>query len=203
MNMSITLLLVIATVAISLLAWNKEELSRKWIFNPYTIAKYNQYYRFISSGFIHANWMHLLFNVFMLYMFGEIIERLFIQLMGNFGKIVFVLFYISAIIISAISTFIKHKHNPGYNSLGASGGVSAILFSYIVFAPMQDLCLYGLLCLPGIFWGAAYLIYSYYMAQRSGDNINHDAHLFGALYGVIFTIIIYPSALSQIIDLIF
>ena len=201
--MSITLLLVIATVAISLIAWNKEELSRKWIFNPYTIAKYNQYYRFISSGFIHANWMHLLFNVFMLYMFGEIIEQLFIQLMGNFGKIVFILFYISAIIISAISTFIKHKHNPGYNSLGASGGVSAILFSYIVFAPMQDLCLYGLLCLPGIFWGGAYLIYSYYMAQRSGDNINHDAHLFGALYGVIFTILIYPNALSQIIDLIF
>jgi membrane associated rhomboid family serine protease len=203
MNISATLILVIATVAISLLAWNNTELSRKWIFNPYTIAKYNQYFRFISSGFIHANWMHLLFNVFMLYMFGEIVERLFMQLMGGSGQIIFILFYLSAVIVSAISTFLKHKHNPGYNSLGASGGVSAILFSYIVFAPMQDLCLYGLLCLPGIFWGAVYLIYSYYMARKPGDNINHDAHLFGALFGVIFTLIIYPQAITQLLELVF
>ena len=200
MGLSATIGLVILTVILSLIAWNNQALTNKWIFNPYTIAKYNQYFRFVSSGFIHANWVHLLFNVFMLYMFGEIVERYFEFLMGVSGKIIFVIFYISAIIVSSISTFIKHRHNPGYNSLGASGGVSAVLFSFIVFAPMQDLCLYGLLCLPGIFWGAVYLVYSYYMARRSGDNINHDAHLFGALYGVIFTIAIYPNALLRFFE---
>lgn len=203
MSTSITLILVIITVITSLLAWNNQQLSRRWIFNPYTIAKYNQYFRFITSGFIHANWVHLLFNVFMLYMFGEIIEQYFSYLLGASGKIIFVAFYISAIIISSITTFLKHKHNPGYNSLGASGGVSAILFSYIVFAPMQDLCLYGLLCLPGIFWGAVYLIYSYYMARRGGDNINHDAHFMGAAFGIVFTLLIYPQAILKFIHEVF
>ncbi|HMQ01130.1 MAG TPA: rhomboid family intramembrane serine protease, partial [Cyclobacteriaceae bacterium] len=197
---STTIVLVTVTIAASLLAWNNQDITRKWIFNPYSIHKYNQYFRFITSGFIHANWVHLLFNVFMLYMFGEIVERYFKFLLAEAASIVFVIFYLSAIVISSLSTYLKHRHNPGYNSLGASGGVSAVLFSFIVFAPMQDLCLYGLLCLPGIFWGAAYLVYSYYMAKRSGDNINHDAHFFGALYGIIFTIIIYPSAISNFIN---
>jgi membrane associated rhomboid family serine protease len=199
-DMSVTLILVIATVAATLYGWNNANLQYKWIFNPYAVARNNEYFRFITSGFIHSNWMHLIFNMFMLYAFGRHVEVLFQRVHGELGLVLFLLLYIIGIIISDIPTFLRHKDHPHYNSLGASGGVSSILFSFILFLPVEPLCLYGLLCLPGVIWGGLYLGYSYYMSKRGGDNINHDAHLYGALFGIIFTIIIYPAVIQAFIS---
>jgi membrane associated rhomboid family serine protease len=103
---------------------------------------------------------------------------------------------LSAIIVSDLTTLKKNKDNPGYNSLGASGAVSAIVFAFILFMPLEDICLYAVLCFPGFILGTVYLIYSYTQAKRRRDFINHDAHLFGALYGVVFCIVLYPDSIQ-------
>ena len=195
--MSITLILVIITTGISIYAWSNPAMLNKWMFNPYMVAHRNQYGRFISSGFIHANWMHLLFNMFVFYMFGEQVEYVFQALLGDFGIALYVIMYLAAIVISDIPTFIKNKNNIHYNALGASGGTSGILFSYILFDPTQSLCLYGLLCLPGFMWGILYIIYSLYMSKQKMDNINHEAHLWGAIVGMGFTIVVYPQVVPH------
>ena len=191
--MSVTLILVIATSIATIYAWNNPHIQAKWIFNPYTVRRNNEYHRFLTSGFIHGSWLHLIFNMFVLYMFGEQIEMVFKSIFGDLGLALYIIMYLAAIIVSEIPTYLKNIDNPGYNSLGASGGTAAILFSYILFDPMQSLCLYGLLCFPGVMWGALYIIYSIYMGKRQMDNVNHDAHLWGGLFGVGFTILVYPG----------
>ncbi|MEQ8926912.1 MAG: rhomboid family intramembrane serine protease [Fulvivirga sp.] len=198
--MSITLIIVIITSLISYNAFNNTTLKAKFIFNPYTIIRNREYYRFLSSGFIHADFIHLLFNMFVLWMFGSYVEQIFAAIYGITGYILYVALYLLGIIIADIPSFLKHKDSPYYNALGASGGVSSILFSFIIFNPTQDLCLYGLLCLPGFIWGVGYIIYSVYMGKRQGDNINHDAHLYGGLFGIVFTIVAVPGVIPSFIE---
>ncbi|ELR71363.1 Rhomboid family protein [Fulvivirga imtechensis AK7] len=198
--MSVTLILVIITVLTSLYAWQKQDILRKWIFNPYSVNKYKQYYRFVTSGFIHNDFIHLLFNMLVLWMFGEQVEYVFTALYGTTGTVLFVALYILGIIVSDIPTYLKHKDHAYYNALGASGGVSSVLFSFILFDPAQKLYLYGILGLPGIVWAALYVLYSAYMGKREGDNINHDAHLYGGLFGIAFTILIYPKVIMHFIE---
>lgn len=200
-DMSVTLILLIVTAGATLYAWNNVEIQYKWIFNPYAVSRNNEYYRFITSGLIHSNWLHLIFNGFMLYMFGSIVEMFFKQIHGDeMGAVLFVLLFVIGIIVSDIPTYLRHRNHPNYNSLGASGGVSSILFSFILFVPVEELCLWGILCLPGIIWGVLYLIYSFYMSKKGGDNINHDAHFYGAVFGIIFTIIIYPGVVPSFLN---
>lgn len=196
MTTSLTVILIIISVVCSLYAWHNQNILYKWIFNPYRIRSRREYFRFITSGFIHNDYIHLIFNMLVLYIFGLHVEFIFSGIFGSYGPIIFLALYLLGIIISDIPTYLKYKDLPHYNSLGASGGVSSILFSFILFNPTADLCLYGIsfLCLPAFVWAAAYIIYSYYMSKRAADNVNHDAHLFGGLFGVIFTIIIYPRA---------
>lgn len=191
--MSVTLILVIVTSLLTLYAWNNQQIQAKWIFNPYTVNRNREYHRFLTSGFIHGSWLHLIFNMFVLYMFGKNIEYVFQYIFGDLGLVLYVFMYLAAIVVSEIPTYLKNKDNPGYNSLGASGGTAAILFSYILFDPTQSLCLYGLLCFPGVVWGALYIVYSVYMGKKQMDNINHDAHLWGGLFGIGFTILVYPN----------
>ena len=198
--MSLTLTLIIITSGISILAWNNHNMFSKFIFNPYTIFHHREYHRFITSGLIHSNWMHLLFNMLVLFMFGYQLESVFSSVYQEYGLVIYALLYLLGIIVSDIPTFFKNKNNPHYNALGASGGTAAILFSYILFYPAQDLCLYGLLCFPGILWGVLYIIYSIYMRKRQMDNINHDAHLWGSLSGVVFTILVYPEVIFIFIE---
>lgn len=191
--MSVTLILVIVTSILTLYAWNNQQIQSKWMFNPYTVNRNREYHRFLTSGFIHGSWLHLIFNMFVLYMFGKNIEYVFQYIFGDLGLVLYVFMYLAAIVVSEIPTYLKNKDNPGYNSLGASGGTAAILFSYILFDPTQSLCLYGLLCFPGVMWGALYIVYSVYMGKKQKDNINHDAHLWGGLFGIGFTILVYPN----------
>jgi membrane associated rhomboid family serine protease len=199
--MSVTLILIIITVGISWYAFSNHSLMEKWIFYPYTVNRDNSWYRFITSGFLHADFSHLFFNMFTLYFFGTNVEYTFI---GGFGAVtgilIYLLIYIGGIIVSDIPTYIKHRNDPGYRALGASGGVAAVVFSSILFYPTSDICLYAVLCIPGFILGILYLIYSYYSGKRMGDNINHDAHLYGAIYGFVISLAIVPQAGPHFID---
>ncbi|MEM1407611.1 MAG: rhomboid family intramembrane serine protease [Bacteroidota bacterium] len=195
--MSLTLIFIAITVAISIKAWNDPALTNRWIFNPYAVKHNKQYYRFLSSGLLHGGFIHLLFNMLVLYMFGEQVEAVFTSAYGVIGKVLFAGLYILGIIISDIPTFLKYKDVPHYNALGASGGVSSILFSYILFDPSSKLYLYGLIGLPGVVWAALYIIYSYYMGKKQIDNVNHDAHLYGGIFGIVFTIITIPQVVPH------
>ncbi|MEJ8757561.1 rhomboid family intramembrane serine protease [Pontibacter sp. H259] len=199
--MSVTLILIITTVGISWYAFSNHSLMEKWIFYPYTVNRDNSWHRFITSGFLHADFGHLFFNMFTLYFFGNNVEYTFI---GGFGPVmgilIYLLIYLGGIIVSDIPTYIKHRNDPGYRALGASGGVAAVVFSSILFYPTSDICLYAIMCIPGFILGILYLIYSYFSGKRMGDNVNHDAHLFGAIYGFIISLAIVPQAGPMFIE---
>ncbi len=185
---------------VSFNAFNNPVLKARLIFNPFIIVRYKDYKRFITSGFIHADLLHLLFNMFVLWMFGSYVEQIFQAIYGVVGQVLFAAMYLLGIVVSDIPSFIKNKDLPHYNALGASGGVSSILFSFIIFDPTQDICLYGLLCFPGFIWGALFIIYTVYMGKQQRDNINHDAHLYGGLFGIVFTILTVPSVLPNFFE---
>lgn len=195
--MPLTYILIGVTVVISFYAFNRADVKYRLMMNPYNINRKQQYYRFITSGFIHGDQMHLLFNMLSLYFFGPAVEQVFSMIFGSLGPIYFVVLYLMAIVVSDVPTYWKQRNNPAYNALGASGGVSAIIFAFIIFEPLRDICLYFALCLPGFILGTAYIIFSYYQGKRSRDNINHDAHLFGALFGLVFCMVLYPSAIEN------
>lgn len=171
----------------------------KLIFHPYTVKREGQWYRFISSAFIHGDWMHLLFNMFTLYWFGQLIELgvLKRQFGQETGAILYTMLFLIGVIVAHLPTYQKHKDSPHYRSLGASGGVSAVLFACIMFFPLEDICIYGILCIPGFIIGPLYLVYTYYRGKQGNDNINHDAHLYGALFGILFSLIIQPTVLGD------
>jgi membrane associated rhomboid family serine protease len=167
--------------------------------NPVHIKTKHQYYRFLTSGFIHQDHIHLFFNMFSLFFFGQAVEYVFEDLFGLAGSVYFVLLYLCAIIVSDIPTYLKHKNNPDYNSLGASGGVAAIIFAFILFRPLDDIYLYAALPVPGFILGSLYIIFSWYQGRKAKDNINHDAHLYGALFGFLFCAMLYPSSIGEFI----
>jgi membrane associated rhomboid family serine protease len=191
----ITYSLIAITVAASFYAWSNPLLLAKLMMNPHAIEHKRQYYRFLTSGFIHKDHMHLFFNMFSFYFFGLSIEVVFHDIFGSTGDIYFILLYLLAIIVSDIPSYLKHKNNPGYNSLGASGGVSAIVFVFILFKPLQWLCIYIALCMPGFILGILFIAFSYYQGRKGKGTINHSAHLYGALFGLLFCLIIYPESI--------
>jgi membrane associated rhomboid family serine protease len=195
-SFSITLIIVIVTVLVSLGAFNNQKMMDDLIFYPPAITQRNQWYRFVTSGFLHADYMHLFFNMLTLYTFGEAMEGLYQAYLGKFG---FLIFYLGGIIVSEIPSYIKHRNSYHYRSLGASGGVSAVVFAFILFAPWEW---FTFPPVPAIIYGVLYMAYSAYMSKRGGDNINHDAHLWGAIYGIAFTIIMEPRVIQMFLDLI-
>lgn len=198
--MTITIAIIIITVGVSLYAMPKPAVQYSLTMNPYMITKRGQYYRLITSGFIHNDHMHLIMNMFSFYFFGSQMEYIFGIIFGELGTVYFIAMYLLGIIVSDIPTLFKHQNNYAYNSLGASGAVAAVIFGCILFQPLQDICLYGVLCFPGFILGTVYIIYSYYSSKRSRDNINHDAHLFGAIFGLVFCIVLYPDSVSMFIE---
>ncbi|MEN7549068.1 rhomboid family intramembrane serine protease [Rapidithrix thailandica] len=197
-NYSFNLVLIIIIVAISLYTGNRPALLQKLMMNPYRIVHNKEYYRMLSSGFIHGGMAHLFFNCFTLYFFGSLMERIFNQLFGPLGTLYYLLLFILGVVISDIPTLVKHKNNFHYNSLGASGGVSAVVFASIIFNPLGEIYLFLIpFGIPGFILGLVYLIYSYYQSKNSSDHINHDAHFFGALFGVAYSVILYPSVIPH------
>ncbi|NOS56214.1 MAG: rhomboid family intramembrane serine protease [Cyclobacteriaceae bacterium] len=195
--MSVTVILICVTVAISFYSFNKPELLARLMMNPHSVRTNGQYYRFITSGFIHQDHMHLLWNMFSFYFFGTAVESVLGALFGEAGMYYFIALYLTAIVVSDIPTYLKEKNNTNYNALGASGGVGSVIFVFIIFQPLQSICLYFALCMPGFVFGVGYLIYTYYQGRKANDNINHDAHLYGAVYGFLFCIVVYPASLPN------
>ena len=192
MGVSMTLLLIAATVLVSWLAFNNARLLERLILWPPAIERRRQYDRLLTHGFIHADLQHLLFNMITLYFFGRLVEQVFVPRVGALG---FLLFYLSAIVVAILPTYLKHRHDAGYRSLGASGAVSAVLFAFILMQPWSMIYVF-FLPLPAILYAVMYIGYSIWMDRRGGDNINHSAHLWGAAYGVICTLLVEPAALG-------
>lgn len=188
--MHITLIITIITVAISILAIYNEPLMDKLIFNPYTVQRKNEWYRFISSGFIHADFIHLAFNMFSFYMFSDYVEQFFSMIFGAQGLALYIILYISSLAVCLIPTFLKHKHQYHYNSLGASGAVSAIVFVGIFLQPTIQIGFFIIPpIIPGFIFGPIYLAITAYLSKKGQSGINHSAHLWGSIYGIVFLII--------------
>lgn len=199
---SLTIILIGITVLISMQGFNNTAFKQKLIFHPYSIREKGEYYRFLTHGFLHANWEHLLINMYVLYIFGEFIEPRFAGIFpAGLGKTLYLLMYLAAIVVSSVPSFFKHKENPYYSALGASGATSALVFSFILFRPW-DWFLFP--PLPALLFGIAYLWYSNYMSKRGRDNIGHDAHFYGAVFGLLFTLaavsILQPSVLNSFLS---
>jgi len=192
--MLITYIIIIITASVSIPAFSNQELFARMRFNPYIIKETKQWYRFFSYGLLHANWAHLLMNMFVLYSFGEQVEYFMKLYFGLKGNLYYALLYVGAIIISVVPSFEKHKNDSWYNAVGASGAVSAVVFSSIIFWPTSKIMFLLLpIPIPATVFGILYLAYSAYMAKRGTDNIGHDAHFWGALFGVVFTIVLKPE----------
>jgi len=192
----VTLLLIGVTVLISWRAFSDQRLFDRLILWPPAIERQRQYERLLTHGFIHADGMHLLFNMVTLYFFGGQIERVFAPYIGQAG---FLLFYLSAIVVAIMPTYLRHRHDPYYRSLGASGGVSAVLFAMIIINPWSMLLVF-FIPMPAVVFGVVYLAYSIWMDRRGGDNINHSAHLWGAGYGMLFTVLLEPQAAARFVQ---
>ena len=188
--MSITLYITVVTVIVSVLAFYNAELMDKLIFHPYSVGRSNEWYRFISCGFIHADFMHLAFNMFSFYMFGDYVEQYFNMLFGQNGKLLYLFLYLSALAVCLIPTYLQQKDRYNYNSLGASGAVSAIVFAGIFLMPTIQIGFFIIPpIIPGFIFGPIYLGITAYLSKQGQGGINHSAHLWGSLYGVIFLIV--------------
>jgi membrane associated rhomboid family serine protease len=202
-----TLFIVALTTLVSVMAFSRPELMIKLQFNPYQVYHRKQYYRLLSHALLHADWVHLFINMFVLFSFGTAVERYFGHLeargMLRFPQFTYLLLYIGAVVVSSLTTLKKQKDNHWYNSVGASGGVSAVIFTSIFFAPWQNLLLYAIIPIPGIVFGGLYLAYSHYMSKKASDNINHDAHFIGAVFGLVFPLLIDFSLLGTFINQLF
>ena len=201
--MSLTLILLIFTVGISALALNDPTYFYKLSHHPFTEVRQKEYYRWITSGFIHNDYMHLGINMFVFYQFGGIVERVFTSVYGDLtGRILYLALYIGAIVAGSIPTYFKHQNNESYAAVGASGGVAGIMFAYALFSPTSQILLYGIIPLYSIAWAVLYLVYEQWAGRRGGDNIGHDAHFYGAVFGFIATAVMIPKAIPHFISAI-
>jgi len=209
--MSITIIIIIITCGISLIGFNKEKIIDDLIFYPPSVLNQKQWYRFITSGLIHADFGHLLFNMIALFLFGQGVngngvETAFVDIFEGKGKTLYLLMYAGALIVSLLPTYYKNKNNYAYRSLGASGAVSAVIFAGLMIAPGIEVYMYFIpIGIPGFIFAPLYLIISAVMEKRGGGNINHSAHIWGALFGVAFIILLGKlladyNVLSEFVD---
>ncbi|HAN65403.1 MAG TPA: rhomboid family intramembrane serine protease [Chitinophagaceae bacterium] len=197
----ITIGLIIANVLFSLAGFNSQPWLNKFIMWPYQVKRKQEYYRFISSGFLHADLMHLFFNMFTLFFFGQAIEYYF-KAYGLGGNIAYICLYMTGLIIADLPGYLKHRNDVHYRSLGASGAVSAVLFAAILFNPWNSVYLYGAIKISALLFAVLYIAYCVYMGKKGGDNVNHDAHLWGSVFGAVFTLILIAVMNPLLFDVI-
>ena len=196
--MSFTLFIVLANALVSITALNNRDLFLKLDFQPYLIQRNNQWYRFISHAFVHADWGHLSVNMYVLYQFGKLVETYYEQLFPGMWQVYFVLLYLGGILFSTIPGYARNKENFNYHGVGASGAVSAVVFSFILMEPMAPLGIIFIpISMPAIVFGLLYLALEVYLDRNRKSNIAHSAHYFGGLFGVVFTVLIEPELVLQ------
>lgn len=198
----ITYAIIALTCLVSFSAFSNREIFEKAMFNPYSVSHKREWYRFFSHALVHADWMHLLMNMFVLYSFGKIVEDVYFPHYFESGRaeLNFMLLYLGGTVVASIPSFEKHKNNSFYNSVGASGAVSAVVFSGILMDPMNSIYFMFIpFPIPGFIFGALYLLYSWYMSKKGNDNIGHDAHFWGAVFGFVITGIMKPALFVEFI----
>lgn len=182
--------LILITVVISVFAFSNNQFKEKGIFSPFEYHKNKKWWLLITHGFLHADFFHLFFNVYVLYIFGPRIESYF-NISYDIGSFYFISFYLGAMVFATLPSILKHNNNPMYKSLGASGAISAVVFAHILIFPLDEL---GLLIIPGLWlpgfvFGALYLIAEHFLSKKQYSNIAHDAHISGSIFGILFIII--------------
>jgi membrane associated rhomboid family serine protease len=179
------------TIVTSIYAFNDHVLYGKFMLHPYSVYRKTKVYTLITSGLIHSGWPHLFFNMFTFFFFGFQLEK-------TIGSWQF------GLVLSDIPSVLKHKNDFWYNSLGASGAISGVLFSFILFYPMSKISLFLIpIGIPAVLFGILYLAYCAYQSRNSRDNINHDAHFFGAITGMVITIILVPGIIPHFFNTLF
>ncbi len=192
--MSASLAILAVTVLVSLFAFSDRRLFDALAFEPFVVEARRDHHRFLTHALVHGDWMHLFVNMYVLHGFGPFVEGYLTGLTPLSGAWLFVLLYASAAVVACIPGYRRHRHDPGYRAVGASGAVSAVLFAHILIMPNAEVGLFLLpFGMPAAVFGALYLIYEGTMHRRGGDNVAHDAHLMGALHGVLFVAVLRPS----------
>ncbi|MBC9933536.1 rhomboid family intramembrane serine protease [Chitinophaga qingshengii] len=189
--MSISIIIIIVTCLISYTALNNYDQLDKLTMQPYMVKNHREYYRFITSGFVHADYSHLIFNMLTLFFFGPHVESIFVELFGL--KLIYPLYYLLGIIVSDIPSYIKHRNSSHYASLGASGAISAVLFTFILMHPWASIGVFFVIKMPAVIYGVLFLFLSAYLSRKGGDNINHDAHFWGAVFGFLAPLLFMPE----------
>lgn len=199
--MPVTYIIIGFTSLISFMAFNNGDLMHQLKHWPYQEARRGEYYRWLTGGFLHADPMHLIFNMLTLYFFGTLVEGWFREMFPDLGITLFVVFYLAAIVAASSATFNKYKDTSHFASIGASGAVAAVLFAAILLDPTIGIMMFFIpIPIPGFIFGAIYLWYSSYAAKRGGDNIDHTAHFFGAVFGFFFPILLQPSLFMEFFE---
>jgi membrane associated rhomboid family serine protease len=202
-----TYILIGFTALVSIQAFHNHDWLLKMQFNAYQIYHRKQWYRLFTHGLLHASWTHLIVNMLVLFFFGPNVEDYLSQILSPawqpWSHLIFLLFYFTAIILASVTSLFRHKEDSWYNAVGASGAVSAILFFFIFMNPWELLFIYGIIPVPGIIMGVLYLIYSHYMSRKGTDNVNHDAHISGAVFGFLFPLLINYRLIHYFIEQLF
>lgn len=199
----LTIFIIVAISITSFLAFQNHNLFAKGAFIPYDIVRFNQPYRFVTHIFLHASWEHLILNMLTLYFFGLLVESGFAFYFGNFGKLFYIIEFIAAGVIASIPSFFKNKNNSSYIAVGASGAVSAILFSSVLLNPTERIYFMFIpIGIPAYIFAVFYLLYCMYMSKRNIDNVAHDVHFWGAILGFVLPIVFKPELLNVFIEII-
>lgn len=194
--MPMTLLLIAATCIVSLIAFSNSRVIDALILWPPAIKRRHEYWRLLTYGLVHADGQHLLFNMITLFFFGRVMEGFYAQYLGAFG---FVLFYAGGLLVSILPSWWVNRNSSSYRSLGASGAVSAVLFAFILFQPWAMIFVF-FLPVPAVLYAIAFVAYSIYSDHRGASPINHSAHMWGAAYGVLFTVFMEPRVVVYFVE---
>lgn len=199
--MDLTLAIIIITALASVAAFESRSLFDKFALSPYAVVHNKEWYRVITHGFIHADWTHLLINMLVLYSFGQALIY-YLEICTEKSIIHYLIIYFGGMVCATVTTIAKHRNNYAYRGIGASGAVSAVLFACIFFNPWSELLFMGIIPVPGIIFAVLYLLYCSYMSRNANDNINHDAHFAGAVFGFIYPVFIDPYLLKSFIEML-
>ena len=185
--------IIIITVAISLICFNNYALFERLQLRPYVMVRQRQWDRIISHGFVHGSIAHLVINMFVLLSFGGVVFETFKYLQSAGGmnaNLNFNLLYFGGLIAALIYDVIRYRNNPAFASIGASGAVAAVVFASILYYPTGEILLFFIIPMPSWVFGLLYIVYESYSARHQRDHINHHAHIFGAVFGFLYPVMI-------------